>query len=409
MRLLYATTSYHAELLDRVHEELLDRWIELGHQATVLVPDLDRATRNHWQIEEGAFPVVRAAVNMAPLDRALNRLGTLGFGYAPFFTLLRDYLLYLRRHPEIEIVHVESVYPIGAIAAIASLVDPRPFVPTIRGGDLIADDDIAYGYARLPIVRPLLRLTFARAAAVRAVSPGAATMATEFGCPPAKLLVIPRNIRNEYFLPDPAAFRAMQRQWLRTRYPEIAGRKVIVAAGRLLPVKGFDDLIRAMSALPDAVALICGPNRIDERLGDYGAYLLRLAAERGAAERVMLVGAVPREEMARHFAGADVVCVSSLIEGGNRTVLEAAALGVPFVATETAGTPAFFTPDQGLAVPPRRPDRLAAALAKILAETAAERATRQAALERAAGRFGSREAARALAAEYARLLDERRR
>ncbi len=404
MRLLYATTSYNAALLDRVHEEFLLRWIELGHAATVLVPDLSRDRRERWRVEPGPFPIVWPAVSARRVDRALNWLGKRSVQYHHFFTLLAAYLRYLRQHPEIDIIHVESVYPIGAIAAVASFVDNRPFVPTIRGADLIADDEIGYGYARFGSVRTLLKLTFARAAAVRAVSPGAADMAIGAGCPPHKLITIARNIRDEYFLPYPAAFRREQRHWLRDRYPAIAGRKVIVAAGRLLPVKGFDDLIRAMAALPEAVALICGPNRIDERVGDYGDYLAQLAVERGVAERIIFAGAVPRAEMARHFAGADVVCVSSLIEGGNRTILEAAALGVPYVATESSGTPGFFTPAEGLAVPPRRPDLLASALAKLLAETGAERAAREAALERAAQRFKSRAVAEAIATTYAGLL-----
>lgn len=408
MNLLYATTSYNAELLDRVHEEFLQRWLEQGHSATIIVPDPDRARRERWRTEtppsgHPAIPVVRPAVSATWLDRGLNWLSKRLAAYDYFLTFLRAYWLYLRRHPEIDVIHVESVYPLGAVAAVASLLDRRPFVPTIRGGDLIADDEIGYGFARFRSVRWLLKLTFGRAALVRAVSPGAGRMAEAAGCPPAKLATIPRNIRDEYFLDDPAAFRAEQRRWLRERHPEIAGRQVIVAAGRLLPVKGFDDLIKAMAALPDAVALICGPNRQDEKLGDYAAYLTGLASQRGVADRVILPGGVPRAEMARYFAGADVLAVSSLIEGGNRTILEGATLGVPFVATETAGTPEFFTPDQGLAVPPRRPDQLAAGLAMILAEPPAAREARQAACIRGAARFMSANVAREIAAAYARL------
>ncbi|HYF64137.1 MAG TPA: glycosyltransferase [Herpetosiphonaceae bacterium] len=405
MRMLYATTSYNAALLDRVHEEFLLRWQELGHSATIIVPDPGRQRRERWAFEEAAIPVARPAVSATRADRALNWLSKRLTEYDYFLTLLRAYLAYLRRHPEIDIIHVESVYPLGAVAAVASLVDGRPFVPTIRGGDLIADTRIGYGFARFRRVQWLLRLTFARAAAVRAVSPGAAVMARQFGCPADKLITIGRNIRDEYFLADPAAFRAQSRASLRAQYPQIAGRQVIVAAGRLLPVKGFDDLIKAMAALPDAVALICGPNRQDEKLGDYGAYLAGLAAQRGVSERVIFTGGIPREDMARYFAGADVLAVPSLIEGGNRTLLEAATLGVPFVASDTAGTPDFFTPAEGLAVPPQRPDLLAAALAALLAESPEQRARRAAACVARSRQFHSPAVARTIAATYAAILE----
>ncbi len=68
------------------------------------------------------------------------------FHYNYFINLLRSYRAYLRAHPEIDLVHCESVYPIGAVAALSG--DRRPFIPTIRGGDLIADSAIGYGFAR---------------------------------------------------------------------------------------------------------------------------------------------------------------------------------------------------------------------------------------------------------------------
>lgn len=405
MRLLYLTTSYNPALLDRVHEEFLLRLIEQGHTTTIIVPDPTRQRRQRWQIETGLITVVRPAVSATRADRALNLISKYLTEYDYFLTLLRAYLIYLRQHPEIDIIHVESVYPLGAVAAVASLFDRRPFVPTIRGGDLIADTTIGYGFARFRRVRMLLHAVWRRASAVRAVSPGAAAMAQQFGCPATKLLILGRNIRNEYFLPDPTAFRAEARAWLHKHYPQIGERQIIVAAGRLLPVKGFDDLIRAMAALPHAVALICGPNRVDEAGLDHGAYLAELAQQRGVSERVIFTGGIPREQMTRYFGGATVLAVPSLIEGGNRTLLEAATLGVPFVATDTAGTPAFFTAAEGITIPPQRPDLLSAALALILAESPAQQATRSASCIVRSQQFRSSSVARRLADVYRHILD----
>ncbi|MFD3166329.1 glycosyltransferase [Herpetosiphon sp. NSE202] len=404
MRMLYFTTAYNAALLDRVHEEFLLRWQELGHEACILVPDPNRERQSRWLVEDGAIKVYRPAVSMLRSDRVLNNLGRRLTEYSYFFSLLRDYLHFLRQHPEIELIHVESVYPLGAIAALASLVDGRPFVPTIRGGDLIADDSISYGFARYKRVQALLKLTFARAAAIRSVSPSASAMAKQFGCPEQKIITIGRNIRDEYFERDQAAFRAESRAWLRQTYPAIAGRKVIVAAGRLLPVKGFDDLIRAMVGLPQAVAIICGPNRVDEKLGDYGEYLTQLAQDYGVADRIILTGGIPREQMPQYFAGADVLAVPSIIEGGNRTVLEAATLGVPFVATRSAGTPEFFSAAAGINIDPHRPDQLWAGLTTILAERREQAQARSQRCQQEAQQFYSPQVAQRLATLYAAIL-----
>src|SRR5262245_2269157 len=108
MRMLYATTSYNAALLDRVHEEFLLRWTALGHGAAIIVPDPRRERVARWLVEDGAIPVVRPAVSSTRADRALNWLSKHLTQYDYFATMLRAYLGYLRHHPEIEIVHVES-------------------------------------------------------------------------------------------------------------------------------------------------------------------------------------------------------------------------------------------------------------------------------------------------------------
>jgi glycosyltransferase involved in cell wall biosynthesis len=280
-------------------------------------------------------------------------------------------------------------------------------VPTIRGGDLIADDTIGYGFARFRSVRLLLRMAFHRAAVVRAVSPGARAMAIRFGCPPEKITVVPRNIREDCFVDDVPAFRAACRREIAARYG-LDGRTIVVAAGRLLPVKGFDDLVRAMPRLlaeiPSAVALICGPNRVDPQVGEYGAYLERLAREVGVGQHVILTGQIAPERMASYLAAADAVAVPSLIEGGNKILVEGAALGTPFVATDTSGTIGFFTASEGVSVPTRQPERLAVALIELLADRVAwER--RSAACLAGRARFHSHSVAAAMQQVYQRAID----
>lgn len=369
MHIMYFTTAYESGIFgNRIHEEFLERLHAAGHAVSVFVPDAKRRGGARLTLAAGTVPVARAAVSANRLDRVANLLSGRLVHYDYFATVLRSYCAYVRAHPEIDLVHVESVYPLGAVAALAG---GRPFVPTIRGGDLIADDAIAYGFARFRSVRWLLRLTFARAALVRAVSPGARDMAIRYGCPPDKIVVVPRHLRDDCFVEDVAAARTKCRQLIEERH-KLMDRKIVVAVGRLLPVKGFDDLIRALPMLlqrvPDTTVLICGPNRTDPQLGDYASYLRRLMNEREVGHRVVLVGAVRPEQMAEYLAAADAVVVPSLIEGGNKILVEGAALGTPFVATQTAGTISFFNESHGFSIPPRNPERLAVALADLLSD-----------------------------------------
>lgn len=400
MNLLYFTTAYEPGIFgNRVHEEFLDRMRAYGYTPRVLVPDQQARGSQRLRITAGDVPVVRAAVSNTRLARAQNRLAGPIFHYDQFLTTLAAYRAYLRAHPAVDIVHVESMYPLGALAALAG---GPPYIPTIRGGDLIADDAIGYGFARYRSVRLLLRIGFRRAAAVRAVSPGARAMAIEYGCDPAKIVTVPRNIRDDCFIDQLPAFRATSRAAIDARHGT-AGQQLLVSAGRLLPVKGFDDLARALPALlarvPDARVLVLGPNRDDSRLGDYAAYLNRLAAALGVAERFTLVGHIAPAGMAEYLAAADAVAVPSLIEGGNKILVEGAALGTPFVATETAGTVGFFDTAQALVVPPRDPAALAAALGELLADPQ-QRAARGAACVATRDRFRAAAVARAMDTVY---------
>ena len=198
-------------------------------------------------------------------------------------------------------------------------------------------------------------------------------MAIAYGCPAERIVVVPRNIRDDCFPGDIAATRNAARQHIDAQHGT-AGQRVIVAAGRLLPVKGFDDLIHATPAIlqhvPDARILICGPNRRDPVHGDYGAHLMRLAHAAGVAERVTLVGHVAPEAMVTYLAGADLVAVPSIIEGGNKILVEGAAVGTPFVATDTSGTVGFFDERHCAVVPPRDPVALAAACSALLGDAA---------------------------------------
>lgn len=113
----------------------------------------------------------------------------------------------------------------------------------------------------------------------------------------------------------------------------------ILSVGRLVPIKGFDLLLRAVargcrdeSRPPTVVILGDGPER--ERLSHL-ARALRVP--------LLLPGFVPRPDVARWMAAADVYVQPSLrlpngrTEGLPRATLEARDAGLPVVASDSGG------------------------------------------------------------------------
>jgi len=115
---------------------------------------------------------------------------------------------------------------------------------------------------------------------------------------------------------------------------ERAGHPLVVAVGRLVPVKRFDLLIEALSvarrARPDLEAVIIGEGYERDRLE-------RLRTELHAEDWLSLPGRVGEDELRTWYRRAWVVASTSMREGWGMTLTEAGACGTPGVATRIAG------------------------------------------------------------------------
>src|SRR5262249_51385632 len=135
-------------------------------------------------------------------------------------------------------------------------------------------------------------------------------------------------------------------------------RRIVGAAGRFSPEKGFDILLQAAE-------VVC---RRDSSVGfaifGDGSLRPRLEAELAALRlngRVILPGF--RRDLDAVLPCLDVLVLPSYTEGLPNVVLEAFAAGVPVVATAVGGTPELVRQDvNGLLVPPGDPSALTGAL-----------------------------------------------
>ena len=142
------------------------------------------------------------------------------------------------------------------------------------------------------------------------------------------------------------------------------GRRWVVYAGRLVREKGVRELVAAFGMLPasDVGLLIVGD-------GPDRASLEAAAQGLAEADRIRFVGAVRHADVRPYLQHADLVVVPSWYEERGRILLEAMATGTPVVAARTGGIPATVRHGvNGLLVPPRVPERLAAAIDRLLGD-----------------------------------------
>ena len=159
------------------------------------------------------------------------------------------------------------------------------------------------------------------------------------------------------------------------------GRKVVVAAGRLVPAKGFDRLVPAFAAVsarhPDWSLRIYGT-------GGERSLLEGLVHRHGLERNVQLMGHAGHLD--EELAEASVFVLSSRNEGFPMVLLEAMSVGVPVVSFDCRNGPADLVTDgvDGLLVPQGDVVGLAEAMCRLIEAPGWRREMGQAALSTAA-------------------------
>ncbi|MFD4565412.1 GT4 family glycosyltransferase PelF [Streptomyces sp. NPDC058467] len=135
--------------------------------------------------------------------------------------------------------------------------------------------------------------------------------------------------------------------------------------GRVDPIKDLQTLLRAYgmvrAELPETRLRLFGPV---PPVGEaYRTRLEKLAAELGVTDGVTFEGRI--SEVWRAYAAGHVVMLSSISEGFPFSIIEAMSCGRTTVSTDVGGVREAVG-DTGLVVPPREPEKMAAAALALL-------------------------------------------
>jgi glycosyltransferase involved in cell wall biosynthesis len=177
---------------------------------------------------------------------------------------------------------------------------------------------------------------------------------------------------------------------VRAQFNVPPGAPFVVMVARLERVKGHEIFFRALAKLlrertVPGLRALCA---CDERAP--GAYerTVGQARELGCPGEVLAFTGM-RDDIEKVIAAANCMALPSLgSEGSSRVALEAAASGVPLVASSVGCLPEVVQDGAtGLLVPPGDPDALAGALARLLNDAARAKQMGQAARRRAEALF----------------------
>jgi glycosyltransferase involved in cell wall biosynthesis len=346
MRVLYVIPRYGAQFTsNETHGEVVQALQRLG----VHVDVLSFTTRSGaggpggWSRGFGDEWVYRHVQGARLAERGLALLARHMLHYEYLFSMLAGYLR-IARNGTYDLIHVEGTFPLGAVAALAAPRVATPYIITTTGGDLFRLPGQGYGYGHWRLPRLLMRLALRRAAWVRVNSRLIGRLAAGYGADTHRMTPLPVSIADICYPPDAVSlteYRAACRATLTERHGWRDNLPLLVSVGRLISLKAPELLIESLPALEatDTPMQLCiiGPSRPDTRRGDYLTYLQQRAADLGVAHRCTFTGAVPLPEIKTYLAAADLLVVPSILEGLNRVVMEAGAVGTPTVISDGAG------------------------------------------------------------------------
>jgi glycosyltransferase involved in cell wall biosynthesis len=208
--------------------------------------------------------------------------------------------------------------PAGGVAlALRRSIDLR-YIVRVSGPDI---PGFEARYAKLyPFLKPVIRAVWHGAETVVAKCQGEADLIRAQDSK-ARISLVPNGVDLEAFAPGPAI-------------PDNGPLRLLCVA-RLIERKGQHHLIKAVRQLVDQ-----GIEVTLDLVGDGDAQPTyeAQAQELGLEGRVNLLGYVPREEIAQHYATAHVFVLPSYNEGMSVATLEAMAAGLPVVVSRTGGT-----------------------------------------------------------------------
>ncbi|MDF7776929.1 glycosyltransferase [Sphingomonas sp. AOB5] len=220
----------------------------------------------------------------------------------------------IRRDFPFDLITAEFFFPSGPAAVALGRHFGVPVSITARGSDI-------HYWAKAPGVGGQVIAAGQAASGMLAVSEAMRDDMIALGLPPERIVANATGVDLTRFAPcDRKAAKAAM---------GIDG-PLVVSLGALIPLKGHDILIDAMTRLTGVQLRIAGQGPEHDRLA------ARIAAH-GLGDRVKLLGGVPHDEIAALVAAADVMALASEREGLANAWLEAMASGTPVVIPDVGG------------------------------------------------------------------------
>jgi len=251
-------------------------------------------------------------------------------------------------HKNYDIIHVHHPDPMAFLALY--IVRPSAKIVVQWQSDIVRQE------VMLKLFLPLQNWVLKRADSIIAASEAYATHSPYLKPYLDKTEIVPIGISDDSFHADDKKV-----EQIREKY---AGKKIVLAFGRLVTYKGFDYLAEAAQYLSDDYVILIGGGGSEEKT------LSEIIDKYGLENKVHLLGHVEESDKYNYYQAASIFCLPSVTkaEAYGIVLLEAMAFGKPIVSSRIEESGMIWVNQDnytGLQVPPRSPKKLAQAIERI--------------------------------------------
>ena len=308
--------------------------------------------------------------------------------------LVELWRLFRRLNPDI--VHTHNPKP-GLYGRVAARAAGVPGIVNTVHGLYASPEDRA---SRRAVVYALERAASLCSGAELVQNPEDFRVLARLGVPRHKLVLLGNGVDLQRFRP---AANEQDRRQARADLGVDDDAVVVGTVARLVWQKGFHELFEAAEQLrktqPDVVFVVVGGTDADKPDAISSEHLA------DASRRGHIVFAGNRDDMEHVYAGFDIFVLPSYREGFPRSAMEAAASGLPVIATDIRGCREVVAQRQsGLLVPLHDPVRLAAAIEELARNPVLRRQMGSAGRRKAEAEFDDRSVVSKSLQAYERVL-----
>jgi len=255
-----------------------------------------------------------------------------------------------------DVIHAHWLLPNGLIALIASKLTRTPFILSLHGSDIF----VTYKNKWFKwIGKTILK----HSSAVSACSKELLDRATALGGN-GKVRIISWGA-------DPEKFKPLEnKEEIRKFYGWNRDEIVVCSLGRMVPKKGFENLLLSFSAFTNdgkKIKLAIGGD------GPVREQLINLATIKEVNDKLSLPGSIPWNEVGNFLGAADIFVLPSVrdesgnLDGLPTVLLEAMACGLPCIASNIGGVNLVIKNNEnGKLIEPNNQDSLTNALQDLI-------------------------------------------